>query len=265
MSSVPSTFFHTQEQYDLRFEAARRSTFLYWPRSFSIPPATLAAAGFFYTGISDTVKCFACAVEISNWSDSRTPMQLHEIYCPSCRFVCNEDCGNVPIEGRSRLRPNCITKLKNLKYANYECRLDSFATFPNTHMSREQLADAGFYYDGRNDMAICHHCSIGIENWNPGEDPWVRHAISSPACCYIIEARGCEYINNVTGQDLYSNSIQEATETTDENHEGSDSLPEEKDQRQKHLTQKEKLSKAKSDIGSSSFLSRSKQCCGNNC
>jgi hypothetical protein len=86
----------------------------------------------------------------------------------------------------SRLGLKKITKLKNLHYASYQSRLNSFETFPNTYMRREMLADAGFYYNGRNDMAICHHCEIGIENWSSAEDPWNRHAISSPSCCYLL-------------------------------------------------------------------------------
>jgi hypothetical protein len=114
----------------------------------------------------------------------------------------------VPIEGRSHLGLKRVTKLKNLEYANYQSRLNSFSAWPNTYMRSEELADAGFFYNERNNIVIWHHCGIGRGNWSPGEDPWNRHAISSPACCDIIEARGCEYSNNVTGQALYANSAE---------------------------------------------------------
>jgi hypothetical protein len=45
---------------------------------------------------------------------------------------------------------------------------------------------------------------IGVQ----GEDPWNRHAISSPGCCSIFKVGVCEHINNVTGQELYENSVE---------------------------------------------------------
>ncbi|XP_068987662.1 putative inhibitor of apoptosis, partial [Bombus flavifrons] len=54
---MPSDF---QENYaDFRFEAVRRSSFRNWPVSF-IDPVSLAAAGFYYTGEADIVRCFEC-------------------------------------------------------------------------------------------------------------------------------------------------------------------------------------------------------------
>jgi hypothetical protein len=86
-------------------------------------------------------------------------------------------------------------------------------------MRSKELADAGFYYNERNNIVICHHCGIGRGNWIPGEDPWNRHAISSPGYCYIIEAPGCEYSNNVTAQDFYANSAEVSKKKRNVHHE----------------------------------------------
>ncbi|XP_071877342.1 E3 ubiquitin-protein ligase XIAP-like [Bombus fervidus] len=152
------------------------------------------------------------------------------MYCPECPLVRHEHRGNVPIKSRSYLRPRRVSKLANLKYLTYESRLNTFVAWPNTYIRSEKLADAGFYYNGINDMVICHHCGIAIDNWSRGEDPCNRHATSSPGCCYIIKGRSCECINNVTGQDLHETFVEAPIETTDENHEGSDTALEKENQ-----------------------------------
>ncbi|XP_060831133.1 baculoviral IAP repeat-containing protein 3-like [Bombus pascuorum] len=218
MSSVPSTSRGIQERCDLRFETARLLTFRNWPVYVAIP---LAAAGFFYTGTSNTIKCFVCQVKLNYRLEPNTPMQIHKAYSPECGFVRNQNCGNVPMKRQSRLGSRTVSKEANSKYHTYESRLGTFATWPNTHIKSEELADAGFYFNGVNDTVVCHHCGIAMDNWSPGEDPWNRHAISSPGCCYTIKARGLEYIKNVTGQDFYETLTEARIETTVGNHERS--------------------------------------------
>jgi hypothetical protein len=196
--AVSSTSRGIQENYDhFRFEIARRSSFQNWPVSF-IDPASLAAAGLYYTGEMDIVRCFECQLEISEWSESHTPMLIHKMYSPHCKFVRNEHCNNVPIGADpdkylrikqrnrnkscpygllykesfdfndhrflryarnpssyelSRLGLKKVKEPENLNYASYRTRLNSFITWP-TYITQtgEQLADAGFYYTGRDDI-----------------------------------------------------------------------------------------------------------------
>ncbi|XP_050584383.1 baculoviral IAP repeat-containing protein 7-A-like [Bombus affinis] len=119
----------------------------------------------------------------------------------------------------SRLGLNIIKKPENSEYASYVSRLNSFTTWP-TYMrqTKEELADAGFYYIGIDDFTTCYQCGLGIGNWKPEEDPWEQHAISSPTCCYLLTRRGFEYVNNVTGQQLYETSPKVSTITYTQNH-----------------------------------------------
>ncbi|XP_060822287.1 baculoviral IAP repeat-containing protein 3-like [Bombus pascuorum] len=97
IASFPSTLRGIQENYDdFRFEAARRSSFQNCPVSF-IDPASFAAAGLYYTGEADIVRCFECQLEIRHWSEGHTPMTIHEMHSPDCKFVRREHCNNVPI------------------------------------------------------------------------------------------------------------------------------------------------------------------------
>ncbi|XP_014476507.1 PREDICTED: baculoviral IAP repeat-containing protein 3-like [Dinoponera quadriceps] len=80
---------------DYHFEDARKESFRNWPCA-SILPARLAAAGFYYTGESDKVRCFECHVEISQWLPDDDPMVDHQRWSAKCRFIRNIPCGNVP-------------------------------------------------------------------------------------------------------------------------------------------------------------------------
>lgn len=60
-------------------------------------PAKLAAAGFYYTGEGDKVRCFECKVEICQWQEGDNPMSDHQRWQEQCRFIRKIPCGNVPI------------------------------------------------------------------------------------------------------------------------------------------------------------------------
>lgn len=81
---------------DFHSEAIRLESFQHWP-CMSMKPEKLAAAGFYYTGESDKVKCFECHVEISQWLPDDDPMVDHQRWSAKCRFIRNIPCGNVAI------------------------------------------------------------------------------------------------------------------------------------------------------------------------
>ncbi|XP_068974777.1 baculoviral IAP repeat-containing protein 7-B-like [Bombus flavifrons] len=253
---------------DYRFEAARRWSFRNWPKSF-IDPVSLAAAGFYYTGDTDVVRCFECQLVVNLWLKGDIPMQIHEMRSPKCRFIRNEHCDNVAIGvdpdkvlqtkqtnrniscryglqyqesfdfndhqflrnlrdptayELSRLGLKRVKKPEKMKYASYESRLKSFATWPtNMKQTSEELADAGFYYTRVADLTRCYHCGLNIAGWELFGDPWEEHASLSPKCCYLLAVRGWEYVNKVIGTKIYGTSAEAAIEIADENPERSNS------------------------------------------
>lgn len=78
------------------FEENRVHSFAGWSVTF-LDLRTLAAAGFYYTGKSDIVKCFECGIEISQWMEGDKPMTEHQRFSAFCRFIRKIPCGNVPI------------------------------------------------------------------------------------------------------------------------------------------------------------------------
>lgn len=69
---------------DYRMEAARLESYENWPLSF-MEPSRPAAAGFYYTGDGDKVKCFECQVEICQWAEGDNPMADHQRWSGRCR------------------------------------------------------------------------------------------------------------------------------------------------------------------------------------
>ena len=49
----------------------------------------------------------------------------------------------------------------------------------------QDLARAGFFWQGRADRVQCHHCKIAVWNWRPNMDPSALHRRKSPECTFI--------------------------------------------------------------------------------
>lgn len=85
---------------DYRWEQARLHSFFRWPHTIwtrTITPIAFAAAGLYFTGSTDRVKCFECGIEIFGWVDGDIPRIIHDRLEPRCRFVRNKRCGNMPL------------------------------------------------------------------------------------------------------------------------------------------------------------------------
>ncbi|XP_029672636.1 E3 ubiquitin-protein ligase XIAP-like isoform X2 [Formica exsecta] len=94
---------------DYRLESARLESFKNWPCAW-MKPEKLAAAGFYYIGDKDKVKCFECHVEICQWQPDDSPMVDHQRWSGRCRFVRNVPCGNVPIGADPSTIPASVPK-----------------------------------------------------------------------------------------------------------------------------------------------------------
>ncbi|XP_034949212.1 death-associated inhibitor of apoptosis 1 [Chelonus insularis] len=88
-------------------------------------------------------------------------------------------------------------------YASYDARLRTFESWPKSMLqTKEQLADAGFYYTGTGDQTLCYHCGGGLKDWEPTDDPWVQHAKWFKKCYYVLMVKGQSFINSVIGQPI---------------------------------------------------------------
>lgn len=216
---------------DYRYEAARLESYKNWPVAY-MKPERLAAAGFYFTGELDIVKCFACGTETYKWMEGDDPMMDHERQSPACKFIRNISCGNVPVdvvpdisivspisESRDVCGPyeydlppdyydsyptnSSSTCAKYPEYKFYEVRLRTFEYWPTCFKQNPQeLSRAGFYYTGRGDQVLCYSCGVGVKDWEPDDDPWEQHAIWYPNCNHLHEVKGSKYVQEITGQSI---------------------------------------------------------------
>ncbi|XP_063431768.1 baculoviral IAP repeat-containing protein 7-B-like [Mytilus trossulus] len=69
-------------------------------------------------------------------------------------------------------------------YTDYNVRLASFRNWPKTQTPVD-LAGAGFFYTGKNDVVKCYSCGIRLGEWEPHEHPWMEHSKHSPECDFV--------------------------------------------------------------------------------
>ena len=79
---------------DTAKEAYRLSTFLRFPSEIPVTPPDLAAAGFYYTGYKDRVKCFTCATSVESWTLGDKPIDVRW-HKSNCSMVRGDECGNI--------------------------------------------------------------------------------------------------------------------------------------------------------------------------
>ncbi|XP_012227195.1 death-associated inhibitor of apoptosis 1-like [Linepithema humile] len=219
-------FIDEVDNVDYQYKAVRLESFKNWPITY-IKPEKLAAAGFYFTGQDDKVKCFDCRLELYKWKEGDDPMMNHRSFSPTCRFICNvpynilvdfelstslskdketqiltkEDTNASGLSNMERdWFTNKLEMAKHPYYSMYSLRLDTFQNWPTSKtQTKEQLAEAGFFYAGNhqnNDHVLCFYCGLGLGDWQNGDNPWKLHALWMPDCFYLLEIKGQEYVNS---------------------------------------------------------------------
>ena len=63
---------------------------------------------------------------------------------------------------------------------------------PSYHARPEDLAAAGFVYEGVGDEVRCVCCQLKLENWQPNDDIRDEHKNMSPNCRFVVNPGNCE-------------------------------------------------------------------------
>ncbi|KAE8635951.1 hypothetical protein XENTR_v10002794 [Xenopus tropicalis] len=190
--------------YSMRSEGKRLKSLLALGPTSTWSPCELAAAGFFFTGISDSCQCFCCGLVLCRQSLTTTPMQKHKQCNPRCGFVQGKDVGNIskyevclqPLEPNERFKKDAMK--------SEESRLGTYKGWPLYAAANPRaLAQAGFYFTGGRDIVQCFSCEGCLGNWEENDDPWKEHAKWFPECVFLrsekSEAEISDYIDNYYG------------------------------------------------------------------
>ncbi|KAK3099468.1 hypothetical protein FSP39_004935 [Pinctada imbricata] len=105
-----------------------------------------------------------------------------------------------PRSAASTLEPLGISieKPRYPQYAVLATRISSFRNWPeHLHQKPEELAKAGFLYEGTNDFTRCFFCAGGLRDWEPEDNPWIEHARWYKKCVFVRQCRGGDFLNLV--------------------------------------------------------------------
>ncbi|KAF8887324.1 hypothetical protein BD779DRAFT_1672781 [Infundibulicybe gibba] len=167
------------------------STTVKWPhpKNFKATPASLAEAGFYYTPSfedRDSVTCFMCNKELSDWDAEDDPFDIHWQKCGRVCCWASVRCGlreDMDEEG-SFIFPD-DARLPSSK-AMEKARLETFTAGEgwihdktrNHSASSKKMARAGFVYTPQHpgdDLATCLYCNISLSGWDKDDDPMQEH------------------------------------------------------------------------------------------
>lgn len=86
------------------------------------------------------------------------------------------------------------------QFATRDARLRTFELWPKSmKQTKEEMADAGFFYTGKGDQTLCYHCGGGLKDWEPVDNPWEQHALWFSKCYYLLTVKGQSFVDQVKG------------------------------------------------------------------
>ncbi|XP_052808302.1 uncharacterized protein LOC128237118 isoform X2 [Mya arenaria] len=66
---------------------ARINSFSGWPSHLDQNPRMMGEAGFFYVGVADFCRCYACGGGLRNWQPGDDPVLEHARWFPQCEYI----------------------------------------------------------------------------------------------------------------------------------------------------------------------------------
>lgn len=165
----------------------------------------MIAAGFEYTGHSDTALCKHCKLELSDWTSAVKPFTRHVQERPSCSFVLgmmpkgttippqptvmcapNETLSSYTEKQKSDNRASPLHGLKEVEILK-QGRKRSYAHWSKqAKPSSHQMIQAGFFSCNVGDRVMCVYCNLICQQWTSNtDDPFEVHKKLSPKCPFI--------------------------------------------------------------------------------
>jgi len=121
---VPLAASINRKHLKLKSEADRRKTYETWSVPF-MDANQLAAAGFYFTNLSDVVRCVFCGVRVCHWSAGDDALKEHHRWSPSFGFAKGLCFGKIPILPNEQPVSQVLTRSLYVCGPHLELRLNS--------------------------------------------------------------------------------------------------------------------------------------------
>ena len=93
---------HESHDTKMSFEKYRIESFKHWPIPY-ICVRKLAADGFYYTGISDSVECRFCRLKLHRWEADDNIRQQHIKFAAYCPFIRGLETENIQLNKNTKV------------------------------------------------------------------------------------------------------------------------------------------------------------------
>lgn len=192
---------------DLFKENDRRKTFQNnnWSNQF-VNGDDLAIVGLYFYKKPDAVKCIFCDVALRDFEQNDTALGEHLKWSPNCPLLRRRPTNNVPLDDtklnrilppvsfdecgftKNRRKSKSDEQIKFPEFKLMSKRLKSFEIWPVGIKQRPQeLAEAGFFYNGQSDLTTCFACGVFLCNWEPNDNVWVEHKKHAKTECIFLK------------------------------------------------------------------------------
>lgn len=210
---------------DYSEESSRLASFTHFFQSTCpISAPALARAGFYYTGMEDRVECFSCKAVVEGWQHGDTAIGKHRKISPNCKFINAFNSRSESIQTQAPVSQNSDPHLVNnganhdfgqtshsdmhtdfllrtgrvvdesepkfprfINMCSEEARLKTFKNWPSyVRQAPKELANAGLFYTGLNDLVKCFCCGGKLMNWEPSDVAWTEHRKHFPDCLFVL-------------------------------------------------------------------------------
>jgi hypothetical protein len=169
-----------------------------WPHK-SPSAGKMATAGFYFDPSPDSLDnatCFMCHHSLDGWESDDDPVKEHYSHAQHCSWAQLwakqwEQYGDdvVSLDEYPEFNPHTEQAIKS--------RFDTFTLWP--HESKKgwrpvsrNLALAGFFYNPVNpgdDGVSCPYCDMGLDGWEPKDDPIAEHRSRNPNCLFFTTSK----------------------------------------------------------------------------
>lgn len=151
-------------------EIRRLRSFDTWPRGLAQKPQEMAAAGFFYTGEGDRVRCYYCDGGVKDWEAEDVPLKVHKQYfnrCPYIMLLEDEDKSIGETAQKTNVKSrNCVITSKNCE-VSIQNDIDNVKYYKDMSCKICTVEEVSTVLIPCGHVITCTKCTLSVNNTCP--------------------------------------------------------------------------------------------------